>query len=209
MTTVQSVTSVEELERIIGTPSQRAIDKVRAELVDVDREWLAAAPLLFMATTDERGNLDVSPKGDPAGFVKVLDATTIAIPDRPGNRRVDGFHNLLADPHIGLMFLIPGRGDTLRINGRATLVSDADFFDDMIVRGNRPDLAVVVDIDEIFFHCSKAFLRSKAWDPEQWQPELAPRRAVIAQSVERPEDSLEMLDEYYGPSYSDGLYRRP
>jgi PPOX class probable FMN-dependent enzyme len=203
-----AIQSAEELESIIGTPSQRAADKVRVELTQVDRDWLAAASLLFMATTDERGNLDVSPKGDPAGFVKVLDATTLAIPDRPGNRRVDGFHNLLADPHIGLVFLIPGRGDTLRINGRATLVRDAEFFDDMIVRGNRPDLAVLVDIDEVFFHCSKAFLRSKAWEPEAWQPTAVPRRAVIAQAVERPEDSLEQLDEYYGDSSADGLYRR-
>ncbi len=201
-----AIQSAEELESIIGTPSQRAADKVRAELAEVDREWLAAASLLFMATTDERGNLDVSPKGDPAGFVKVLDAATIAIPDRPGNRRVDGFHNLLSDPHIGLLFLIPGRGDTLRVNGRATLVRDADFFDDMIVRGNRPDLAVVVEIDEVFFHCSKAFLRSRAWEPEAWQPTAAPRRAVIAHAVERPEDSVEALDAYYGESYADGLY---
>ena len=99
--------SVEELESIVGTPAQRAADKVRHELVEVDQEWLAASSLVFIATSDAEGNLDVSPKGDPAGFTKVLDATTIAIPDRPGNRRVDGFHNLLADPHIGLVFLIP------------------------------------------------------------------------------------------------------
>ena len=198
--------SVEELESIVGTPAQRAADKVRHELAEVDREWLAASSLVFIATSDAEGNLDVSPKGDPAGFTKVLDATTIAIPDRPGNRRVDGFHNLLADPHIGLVFLIPGRGDTLRVNGRATIVSDADFFDDMVVRGNRPDLALVVEIEEVFFHCSKAFLRSKAWEPDSWEPGAAPRRAVIAHAVERPEDSIEELDEYYGASYGAGLY---
>ncbi len=204
-----SIRSVDELESIIGVPSPRAAGKVRSELADVDREWLAAASLLFMASSDAAGNLDVSPKGDPAGFVRVLDARTIAIPDRPGNRRVDGFRNLLADPHIGLVFLIPGRGDTLRINGRATLVRDADFFDEMIVRGNRPDLAVVVDIDEVFFDCSKAFLRSQAWEPEAWRPEAAPRRAVISHAVERPEDSIEALDAYYStPSYAEGLYRR-
>lgn len=202
------VHSVEELERIVGAPTQRAADKVRNELAEVDRAWLAATSLLFMATTDALGNLDVSPKGDPAGFVKVLDAATIAIPDRPGNRRVDGFRNLLEDPHIGLVFVIPGRGDTLRINGRARLVSDAEFFDEMIVRGHRPDLVVVVEIDEVFFHCSKAFLRSKAWEPAEWQPTSAPRRAVIAHAVERPEDSVDELDSYYGDHYADGLYRR-
>ena len=200
------IRTVEELESVVGTPAQRVADKVRHELADVDREWLAAASLVFIATSDAGGNLDVSPKGDPAGFTKVLDATTIAIPDRPGNRRVDGFHNLLADPHIGLVFLIPGRGDTLRINGRATIVSDADFFDDMVVKGHRPDVALVVTVEEVFFHCSKAFLRSKAWDPESWVPGAAPRRAVIAQAVERPEDPIEVLDEYYGESYAKGIY---
>ena len=200
------VDSVEELESIVGVPTQRAADKVRHELVEMDREWLAASSLVFIATSDSQGNLDVSPKGDPAGFTKVLGATTIAIPDRPGNRRVDGFHNLLADPHIGLVFLIPGRGDTLRINGRATIVSDADFFDDMVVKGNRPDVALLVEVDEVFFHCSKAFLRSKAWNPETWSPEAAPRRAVIAHEVERPEDSVETLDAYYGPSYAEKIY---
>lgn len=201
-----AVTTSEELERVVGTPVQRVAEKVRHELHELDREWLAGASLVFIATSDDAGNLDVSPKGDPAGFTKVLDATTIAIPDRPGNRRVDGFHNLLRDPHVGLVFLIPGRGDTLRINGRATVVRDAPFFDDMIVRGNRPDLALVVDIDEVFFHCSKAFLRSKAWDPSGWQPESVPRRAVIAKNIERPEDPIETLDEYYGPRYEESIY---
>ena len=201
-----TIRTVEELESVVGTPVQRVADKVRHELAGVDREWLAAASLVFIATTDARGNLDVSPKGDPAGFTKVLGDTTIAIPDRPGNRRVDGFHNLLQNPHIGLVFLIPGRGDTLRINGTATIVRDADFFDDMVVRGNRPALALVVEIEEVFFHCSKAFLRSKAWEPSEWMPEAVPRRAIIAQSVERPDDPIEVLDEYYGPGYSARIY---
>jgi predicted pyridoxine 5'-phosphate oxidase superfamily flavin-nucleotide-binding protein len=133
-------------------------------------------------------------------------SSTLAIPDRPGNRRVDGFRNLLADPHIGLVFLIPGRGDTLRVNGRATIVRDAEFFDEMVVKGNRPSLALLVEIDEVFFHCSKAFLRSRAWDPASWAPDSAPRRALIAHAVERPDDPLELLDEYYGPGYADGIY---
>ena len=159
-----------------------------------------------MATGDEHGELDVSPKGDPAGFALVLDDTTIAIPERPGNRRADGFHNVLRNPHVGLVFVIPGRGDTLRINGRATIVRDAPFFDDMVVRGHRPALALVVDIDEVFFHCSKAFLRSKAWQPDEWTPDAAPRRALIAKAVERQGDSLDVLNEYYGPAYGERIY---
>jgi len=150
---------------------------------------------------------DVSPKGDPAGFIRVLDDRAIAIPERPGNRRVDGFRNVLSDPHIGLILAIPGRGDTLRINGRGTIVRDAPFMADMEVRGHRPLLALVVDIDEVFFHCSKAFLRSEAWRPESWAPDAAPRRAVISHAVERPEDSIEELDAYYGAAYEQGLYR--
>ena len=203
-----AITTVEELESVVGAPTQRAADKVRHELHEMDLRWLAAASLVFIATSDGHGNLDVSPKGDPAGFVTALDATTIAIPDRPGNRRVDGFHNILQHPHVGLVFLVPGRGDTLRINGRARLVRDAPFFDDMVVKGHRPLLAVVVDIDEIFHHCSKAFLRSQLWDATTWDPEgTVPRRAVIAQLCERPEDPIEELDAYYEVSnYSKGLY---
>jgi PPOX class probable FMN-dependent enzyme len=201
------VTTVAELEGIVGLPTARAAAKVRDRLHPLDRDWIAATSLAFVATRGADGGLDVSPKGDPAGFIRVLDEHAIAIPERPGNRRVDGFRNLLADPHVGLILTIPGRGDTLRINGRGTLVRDAPFFADMEVRGHRPALAMVVDIDEVFYHCSKAFLRSAAWDAAAWAPEDAPRRAVIVQAVERPEDSLEELDTYYGASYAEAIYR--
>ncbi|GAB2451401.1 pyridoxamine 5'-phosphate oxidase family protein [Conyzicola lurida] len=172
----------------------------------MDLRWLAGSSLVFIATSDGHGNLDVSPKGDPAGFVTVLDNTTIAIPDRPGNRRVDGFRNILVHPYVGLVFLVPGRGDTLRINGRATIVRDAPFFDEMVVREHRPDLAIVVDIEEVFFHCSKAFLRSQAWDPAVWDESAVPRRAEIARAVERPGDSIEVIEEHYGPKYAESIY---
>jgi len=201
-----AVTTVQELEEILGAPQGAAATKVRHALHELDREWLAAASLVFIGTADDHDNLDVSPKGDPAGFITVLDETTIAIPERPGNRRADGFRNILRNPHVGLIALVPGRGDTLRINGRATLVRDAPFFDGMTVKGHRPLLALVVDIDEVFFHCSKAFLRSQAWEPESWQPTAVSRRAVIANRLERPDEPVEALDEYYGPSYAEKIY---
>nr|WP_218866368.1 MSMEG_1061 family FMN-dependent PPOX-type flavoprotein [Nocardioides kongjuensis] len=193
---------------MLGLPTDAARDKERAALTDVDRDWLAASPFCMVATADGQGRCDVSPKGDPAGrLVHVLDDTTVAIAERPGNRRADGYRNILANPQVGLNFLIPGRGDTLRINGRARLVSEAPFFDAMIVKDHRPLLAVVVDIETVFFHCAKAFLRSRLWQPETWDPEaLVPRRAVLAQRLERPDDSLEVLDAHYGPSYEDRLY---
>lgn len=201
------VSSVEELRELVGEPLPRVVDKERDFIHDLHREWLRHSPFCLIATSAADGTCDVSPKGDPPGFVHVLDEHTIAIPDRPGNKRVDGFRNILSNPHVGMLFLIPGRGDTLRINGRAHVVRDAPFFDEMVVKGHRPTLALVVDVEQVFFHCSKAFLRSELWDPQAWHPEDVPSRAVIAQTVERPEDSLDELERYYGAQYAEGLYR--
>ncbi|SFF17357.1 hypothetical protein SAMN05216251_109102 [Actinacidiphila alni] len=203
---MREITDEAELRELLGEPTPIVRDKVRTRLHDLDREWLAAAPFCLVATSAADGSCDVSPKGDPAGFTLVLDDRTIAIPERTGNRRADGFHNILSNPHIGLIFFIPGRGDTLRINGRARLLREADFFDRMVVRGNRPQFAVLVDIDEVFFHCSKAFLRSDLWKPDTWHPEAMASRARISKALERREDSLEALEEYYGPAYAERIY---
>jgi PPOX class probable FMN-dependent enzyme len=205
-TTAIEVSSKAELRELVGVPGPRTATKERPALDDVDKQWLARSPFCLVATAGADGTCEVSPKGDPAGFVLVLDDTTIAIPDRPGNKRVDGMINILRKPHVGLLIVVPGRGDTLRINGRARLVREAPFFDDMVVRGNRPRLAIVVDIDEVFFHCAKAFLRSQLWQPETWEPDALPSRARIAKAVERPDDPLEVLEQYYGPEYADRLY---
>ncbi|HEX6953866.1 MAG TPA: MSMEG_1061 family FMN-dependent PPOX-type flavoprotein [Agromyces sp.] len=200
------VTTADELEAIVGTPIPRVAEKTRDRLHEVDREFLAAASLAFVATSDEQGRLDVSPKGDPAGFARVLDDVTVAIPERPGNRRADGFHNVLRNPRVGLVFVVPGRGDTLRVNGRATIVRDAPFLDDMVIRGHRPALALLVDVEEVFFHCSKAFLRSQAWEPATWRPDAVRRRALIAKAIEQPSAPIAELDDYYGPSYAERIY---
>ena len=204
-----SIDTLEQLVALVGVPNERAATKGRPTLLDVDRQWLASSPFCVIATADEHGNCDASPKGDPPGqLVHVIDEGTIAIAERPGNRRVDGYRNVLRNPHVGITFLIPGRGDTLRINGRARLVSDAPFFEAMVVKGHRPILALVVDIDDVFFHCAKAFLRSQLWKPETWDPEArVPRRAVIASQVEPAGMSIAQLDDYYDePNYSRGLY---
>ncbi|NYI45971.1 hypothetical protein BJ993_003051 [Nocardioides aromaticivorans] len=208
MTTWTEIADEAALTELLGEPTAAAANKERSALSDVDRDWLAASPFCMLATADADGRCDVSPKGDPAGqLVHVIDDHTIAIAERPGNRRADGYRNILANPHVGLNFLIPGRGDTLRVNGRARLVSDAPFFDAMVVKGHRPLLAVVVEIETVFFHCAKAFLRSQLWKPETWEPEaVVPRRAVLSQRLERPDDTIEELDAYYGPSYEERLY---
>ncbi|MCH1867573.1 MSMEG_1061 family FMN-dependent PPOX-type flavoprotein [Nocardioides sp. CFH 31398] len=205
-----AVTDAATLSALLGgEPSAAARGKDRDRLHDLDRAWLAASPFCVIATADADGRGDASPKGDPAGrLVHVLDDRTLAIAERPGNRRADGYRNVLVNPGIGLLFLIPGRPDTLRVNGRARLVADAPWFDDMVVRGHRPVVAMVMHVEQVFHHCGKAFLRSGLWRHEEWDPEaLVPRRAVVARTLERPDDDLDRLDAYYGPSYEEGLYR--
>ncbi len=203
------ITTTDDLVAVLGEPSDRARDKGRPALLDVDRAWLAATPFCVLATADADGRCDASPKGDPAGsLVHVLDERTIVLAERPGNRRADGFHNVVANPHVGLDFFIPGRTDTLRIKGRARLVRDAPFFDDLVVKGHRPVLALAVEIEDVFFHCGKALMRSGLWRPETWDPEGAvPQRAVIAHEVEPSDRSMAELDAYYAPeNYARGLY---
>ena len=190
------VTTVDELRAIVGHPIEAVAKKVTDRLSGAHRLWLAHSPLGFVATTDAQGRVDVSPKGDPPGFVQVLDEMTIAIPERPGNKRVDGYLNVLQRPHVGTLFVIPGRGDTLRINGHARILSDADYFDAMAVQGKRPILALEIAVEEVFFHCAKAFLRSDAWDPQRWDPEAVPSVAQMAKAM-RTDMSLEELERYF------------
>jgi PPOX class probable FMN-dependent enzyme len=203
------ITTEEELRAALGGyPAGRAATKVRPQLHPMEIEWLKASPFCVLATSDAAGNCDASPKGDPAGhLIHVLDSRTIVIAERPGNKRADGYLNVLANPHVGIISLIPGRNDTLRINGRARLVADAPFFDDLAVRGQRPVLALVVEIDEVFSHCPKAFMRSEIWEPSTWKPDALPSTAALCKAVLEPAETLEELEAYYAPeNYVRGLY---
>lgn len=203
---MREITSEAELRELVGAPMGRSLTKERTALHERDRQWLAASPFCLVATSGADGSCDVSPKGDPPGFTHVLDDRMIALPDRYGNRRADGFRNILANPHVGLIYLIPGRKETLRINGRARLIREAPFFDEMIVKGHRPVLALLVEIDQIFFHCMKAFMRAQLWDPATWAPDALPSHARLVKSVQPTEETLEELEQYYGPQYAKGLY---
>jgi uncharacterized protein len=204
------ITTEDELRAVIGGfPQTRAATKVHARLHPLEVEWLRLSPFCVIATSDLAGNCDASPKGDPAGrLIHVLDPGTVAIGERPGNKRSDGYLNLLSNPHVGILSLIPGRRDTLRINGRATLVRDAPFFDDLTVRGSRPVLAMIVQIDQVFSHCAKAFMRSHLWDPETWPAEDAlPSVAELCKLIQDPAESLEELQAHYAPeNYEKKLY---
>jgi PPOX class probable FMN-dependent enzyme len=199
----QEVTSEGQLRQIVGHPKDYVANKVSDRLSAIHREWLAHSPLGFVATTHASGRVDVSPKGDPAGFVQVIDDRTIAIPERPGNKRVDGYLNVLQRPWVGTIFVVPGRGDTLRVNGRARILADADYFDAMAVNGKRPILALEIAVEEVFFHCAKAFMRSNTWKPETWDPTALPSTAQIARQL-RDDMNLTELENYY----SEENYRK-
>lgn len=207
--TYDEITSAAQLRDLLGAPGARAASKERTRLHPIDRQWLAASTFCVIATCDADGNCDASPKGDPAGhLIHVLDDTTIAIAERPGNRRADGYMNVLANPHVGILSLIPGRDETLRINGRARLLRDAPFFDDLIVKGHRPILVLLVEINQIFFHCAKAFMRSGLWKPDSWHPDALPCHAALVKCVQDTPESLEELERYYAPeNYEKRLYQ--
>ncbi|MFV2171528.1 pyridoxamine 5'-phosphate oxidase family protein [Actinomadura sp. LOL_016] len=165
---IRKVTSEAELREIVKEPAQTIWDKDIARIDEHARTIIAHSPFVALATSNSDGTCDVSPRGDPPGSVLVLDDHHLALADRPGNHRVDNFRNVLDNPHVGLLFIIPGMNETLRVNGRATIVADAPFFDDMVVQGKRPRLALLIEVQELYMHCAKAFLRSALWEPETW-----------------------------------------
>ena len=160
------ITEEAELREIFGWPSERALNKQIDRLDRHCRAIIEKSPFLLLGTSDASGRCDVSPKGDYPGFVRVLDDRTIAIPELPGNNRLDTLINMLNNPHVGLIFLIPGMNETLRINGKVRLVRDATLLESMAYQGKLPKLAIVIDVQEVFTHCPKAFLRSKLWSEE-------------------------------------------
>lgn len=157
------ITTIEQLEALYGKPFGPAVAKEIDYISPAYRKLIEAAPFVAIATGGPEG-LDCSPKGDAAGFVQILDDKTLAIPDRPGNNRIDGFRNILRDPRIAVLFLIPGIGETLRVNGRASISIDPELMQSFAVNGKLPRSVLVIRIDTIFFHCSKAIVRSKLWD---------------------------------------------
>jgi PPOX class probable FMN-dependent enzyme len=154
------------LSLLLGEPAKVVSSKISNRLNPLSRQLIERSPFLCIATSDELGNCDVSPRGDPAGFVRILDDATLLVPERPGNRLADTLKNILRNPHVGLLFMIPGVTDTFRVNGRATLTTDAALLEPCSVEGKRPKLGILIDIEAAFTHCSKAFIRSALWNPE-------------------------------------------
>jgi PPOX class probable FMN-dependent enzyme len=191
----------QELRELMGEPiAQAVVDKSLSALDRHCRLFISRAPFLLISSSDADGCADISPKGDPAGFVRVLDDRTLAIPERPGNRRLDTLRNILKNPRVGLIFLVPGKRETLRVSGTARIVQDAELAATLNVAGKAPELCIVVDVEEAFFHCAKCIVRSKLWSPESWPqsddlPSLA-QTMIDAARIDIPEPVLQgVIDE--------------
>ncbi|MCW6007273.1 pyridoxamine 5'-phosphate oxidase family protein [Micromonospora sp. CPCC 205371] len=167
---LDAVPDQETLRRTYALPRDRDVRKQMIELTEQTRRLIGCASLVFVASADAEGNYDVSPRGGPAGFVTVLDSRTVAIPDATGNKRLDTLQNVVATGRAGLLFVIPGRTTTLRVNGRACVSTRPDLLSQLTAVGKPPASALVLGIEEVYPHCPKALLRSAAWKPDQWLP---------------------------------------
>lgn len=205
------ITDVAALRSRFEATHELALQKVLTRLDPHARAWIARSSFVCLGTQNAAGKADVSPRGDPNGFVQVLDDQTLAIPDRPGNNRLDSLENILSNPQIGLLFIIPGFDETLRVNGTATLTTDPDLLAQMAVNGRVPKLAIVVRIETLFIHCAKAFRRGHMWDPAQFQdrkemPSLV--QIVLEQTTGAPSDPdvMRELDEGLETAYKTTMY---
>lgn len=201
------ISTQEQLRAITGHPSPKVREKVMTSLSQHGRDFIAKSPFLLIGSADEKGYGDVSPKGDPPGFVKIIDDRTLAVPDRPGNRLADTLENVLLNPHVGLLFLIPGKNETLRVNGTVTIVHDEPLRQSMAIRGRVPALVMVVDIKEVYFHCSRCMVRSSLWQPELWPAtdDLPSMAQIIVDQSDGAED-LEELSAYIRKTETTDLY---
>lgn len=197
------VASEDILREICGTPGELVKNKSIAYLDEHCQQFIARSGLLFMSTSDRSGSCDVSPRGDGEGFVHVVDQHHLVIPERPGNRRFDSLLNILSNPHIGLIFVIPGLEETLRINGRAMIIRDTDMMTQMQAQGKTPKLGIAVTVEECYMHCGKAFKRSHTWEPEHWlaKEELPKPARIIAAHAGKlgvtEDDVVRSLQESY------------
>ena len=206
-----AITDEQSLRGLFHATHDLAVQKMLGSLDRHARDFIGRSPFLCLGTQDLDGRADVSPRGDHVGFVRILDEHTLAIPDRPGNNRLDSLSNIVANPSVGLLFMVPGYDDTLRVNGRATLVTDPELLESMSVEGRAPRLAIVVRVTEAFMHCAKAFRRSHLWDPEHHQdrsemPSLV--KIILDQTTGAPDDAEEMrkLDKGLEEVYRKSMY---
>jgi PPOX class probable FMN-dependent enzyme len=202
------LTTEQDLRAIIGTPSVRAVKKIQNSLDTHTRAFIAQSPFLLLATSDADGRCDVSPKGDAPGFVQILDDRRLVIPERPGNKRLDGMLNMLSNPHIGLIFLVPGREETLRVNGKAWITRDPELLNRCVAQNKAPLVAIGVEIEQCFLHCPKAFIRSRLWNSQDWPAaDALPSMACVLFDQIKPADAtLQDYERSIEEGNTKGLY---
>jgi PPOX class probable FMN-dependent enzyme len=203
---VDTIENVEHLRESYGAPSERALKKQLSRIDRHCRDFIARSPFLVIASADPSGRCDASPKGDAPGFVQVIDDTTLLIPDRLGNNRIDTLANLLARPGIGLIFFVPGINETLRVNGRACITTDPALLEPLAVNGKVPRSAILVTAEEIYFHCGKALIRSDLWNPDKQvrRADFPSLGRILADQIGGI--SVEESERYTAESYKTRLY---
>jgi uncharacterized protein len=206
---LRTISTEADLRELLGLPSDTVLAKIADRLNDLTRQFIERSPFVCVATASADGGLDVSPRGDPAGFVRILDERTLLLPDRPGNRIADTLTNLLEDSRIALLFLIPGVGDTFRVNGQAVIVDDPELLAPSTVDGKIPRLGLLVSIEEAYTQCPKALIRSELWNPERHIDRLElPRQGDILRSLTDPGFDAEGYEQERAARYArrEGLY---
>ena len=201
-----AIDDVAALRRIVGASIPGLELKNQDTISDEARDYIARSPFVVLATCDAEGRLDASPKGDDPGFCLVEDERTLVIPDRPGNKLVYGLQNILENPHVGVIFMLPGTPETVRVNGRASLTADPELLARLAARGKPATLAIRVHVEECFHHCAKAFLRSKLWKPESWGERLKISfGAMAAKRMKLGADVAEKFDAAVEDDYRTNL----
>ena len=201
------VKSTDELTSLIGVPSELVLKKQLSELDGHMRNFIAQSPFLLLGTFGLNGSCDVSPRGDAHGLATVLDAKRLVIPDRRGNRRIDSLKNILETGRVGLLFLIPGLGETLRANGQACLIRDDDILASLTVEGVQPQIGIAVEIEECFLQCAKAIIRSRLWDNvDDRRPSLPSFAEILIDQTKITDETVESLSRQIEDSYKHRLY---
>ncbi|WP_416147487.1 pyridoxamine 5'-phosphate oxidase family protein [Salipaludibacillus sp. HK11] len=203
-----TVSSVKELRDILGYPGELVKRKTIDHIDDHCTDFISKSPFLLISSSDQNGFCDVSPRGDAPGFVHVIDEKHLLIPDRPGNRRVDSIENIITNPHIGILFLIPGLGETLRVNGKAYVVNDPNLLEVTEVKGKVPLLGIGIEVEECFIHCAKSLIRSDLWNTDSWlaSEELPSPAKILTDHVKSSKIREKEMEEMLEGSYKHELY---
>jgi len=200
------LTTIAELEALYGPPNERSVRKEIDYVNDEYRRFIELSPFVVLATAGP-GGLDCSPRGDAPGFVQIVDERTLALPDRPGNNRVDSLRNIVEQSRVALLFVVPGVGETLRVNGRAHIETEPVLLENFTVQGKLPRSVLIIDVEAVYFHCSKAVVRSKLWDPaQQVEPSQLPSAGEMLRSVSDATFDADKYDAELGQRIKTSLY---